>query len=41
MVAQLEDLGNNPGLNASQKKLVADLTDQIKQVIAKRPVPPR
>ena len=41
MLAELEALGNSPDLGASQKKLVADLTEEIKQVMAKLPGPPR
>jgi hypothetical protein len=40
MVAQLEELGNNPALGASQKKLVGDLIEQMKQVLAKMPRTP-
>ena len=37
---ELEKLSTNPGLSESQKKLVADLLEQTKQVIAKSPPPP-
>jgi hypothetical protein len=40
MVTELDELSNNPGLGASQKKLVGDLIEQMKQVLAKMPAPP-
>lgn len=40
MAAQLEALGNNPGLTAPQKKLVGDLLEEVKQLLAKIPAPP-
>jgi len=40
MAAQLEALGNDPGLTASQKKLVGDLIEEVKQLLAKIPAPP-
>jgi hypothetical protein len=36
---ELDKLANNPSLTESQKKLVADLIEQTKQVIAKTPAP--
>ena len=33
----LDKLSHNPGLTESQKKVVADLIEQTKQVIAKTP----
>jgi hypothetical protein len=40
MAAQLEALGNDPGLTASQKKLAGDLIEEVKQLLAKIPAPP-
>jgi hypothetical protein len=40
MVTELEELSSNPGLGPSQKKLVGDLIEQMKQVLAKIPPPP-
>src|SRR5204863_2756635 len=37
---ELEKLSNDPNLTAPQKKLLTDLTEQTKQVIAKAPPPP-
>src|SRR5438445_677127 len=39
-LADLDKLSNDPSLNAAQKKLVTDLTEQTKQVIAKAPPEP-
>jgi hypothetical protein len=41
MLTELDALSNDPDLGASQKKLVGDLTEEIKQVMAKMPGPPR
>ena len=40
-LAPLDALANNPNLTDSQKKLVHDLVEQTKQVIAKMPPPPK
>jgi hypothetical protein len=37
----LEKLANTPGLTEPQKKIVAQVTDQVKQVANKTPAPPR
>jgi hypothetical protein len=39
-VAELEKLAKNPALTEPQKKLVGDLIEQTKQVIAQAPAPP-
>lgn len=36
----LEKLASAPGLTEDQKKLVAQVTDQVKQVASKAPAPP-
>ena len=41
MQTELEALSNNPDLSAPHKKLVGDLIEEVKQVIAKMPGPPR
>ena len=37
VLAELNKLANNPSLTEPQKKIVADLTEQTKQVMAKGP----
>jgi hypothetical protein len=39
MMEELDKLGNTPGLTDAQKKLVSNLTEQMKQVIAKANLP--
>ena len=39
--AELEKLSSNPTLTEPQKKLVNDLLDQTKEVLAKAPPPPQ
>ena len=34
-LAALDKLANNPALNEQQKKIVSDVTEQLKQVVAK------
>jgi hypothetical protein len=41
MLTELDELSNNPDLGESQKKLAGDLIEEIKQVMAKMPGPPR
>ena len=36
----LETLANNPGLSEEQKTAVAELTDEVKKLMAKKPAPP-
>jgi hypothetical protein len=40
-LADLEKLAGNPNLTDAQKKVVAELTEQTKQAIAKAPPPPK
>jgi hypothetical protein len=40
MVTELDALGNNPSLTESQKKLVGNLIEQMKQLMVKIPSPP-
>jgi hypothetical protein len=39
-LVELDKLANNPNVTEAQKKLVNDLIEQTKQVIAKAPPPP-
>ncbi len=40
MMEELDKLANEPSLSDPQKKLVSELTEQMKQVIAKTDLPP-
>jgi hypothetical protein len=40
MTSELDALGQNPGLTASQKDVVTNLVRQIMQVMSKMPAPP-
>lgn len=40
MLTELDALGNDPSLTESQKKLVGNLIEQIKQLMVKIPSPP-
>lgn len=39
VLKSLQSLANDPGLNDQQKKAVADLTDEVKQLMEKPPTP--